>query len=104
MPRCYCPRGRRSFDPRKPLTDWSPNPDHYPRLRSQGGHLTPDNVRLAQLRCNQRDNGLRMRINAMFRKGMSLDEIATKLNAKKVPPIHGTNRWTPKSVREAFIS
>jgi hypothetical protein len=45
-----------------------------------------------------------MRINAMLAKRMSLEEIAARLNAKKVPPIHGTNRWTPVSVRKAFIS
>ena len=30
----------------------------------------------------------------MLGKRMSLEEIAAHLNAKKVPPIHGTNRWT----------
>jgi hypothetical protein len=104
MPQCYCFRGRRCFDPRLPLSDWSPTPDHYPILRSRGGHLTPDNVRLAHLLCNRRDHGWRMKINAMLRKQKSLDEIATSLNAQKVPPIHGTNRWTPASVRKAFIS
>lgn len=37
-------------------------------------------------------------------KGMSLDDIAAKLNAKKVPAIHGTNRWTAAAVRKAFVS
>jgi hypothetical protein len=37
-------------------------------------------------------------------KRMSLDEIAEKLNAEKVPTIHGTNRWTAASVRKAFVS
>jgi hypothetical protein len=104
MPQCYCFRGRRYFDPKSPRSDWSPTPDHYPRLKSQGGHLTPDNVRLAHLRCNQRDYEWRMRINAMLGKRMSLEEIAARLNAQKVPPIHGTNRWTASSVRKAFIS
>jgi hypothetical protein len=31
---------------------------------------------------------------------MSLEEIAGTLNAQNVPPIHGTNRWTPASVRK----
>ena len=31
-------------------------------------------------------------------------EIAEKLNAEKVPTIHGTNRWTAASVRKAFVS
>jgi hypothetical protein len=104
MPQCYCFRGRRYFDPRSPRSDWSPTPDHYPRLRAHGGHVTPDNVRLAHLLCNRRDYGWRMRINAMLRKRMSLEEIAAHLNAQKFPPIHGTNRWTASSVRKAFVS
>ena len=104
MPQCYCFRGRRYFDPRSPRSDWSPTPDHYPRLRAHGGHLTPDNVRLAHLLCNRRDYGWRMKINAMLGKRMSLEEIAAHLNAQKVPPIHGTNRWTASSVRKAFVS
>jgi hypothetical protein len=27
MPQCYCFRGRRYFEPRSPLSDWSPTPD-----------------------------------------------------------------------------
>jgi hypothetical protein len=104
MPQCYCFGGRRYFDPRSPRSDWSPTPDHYPRLRAHGGHLTPDNVRLAHLLCNRRDYGWRVKINVMLGKRMSLDEIATSLNAQKVPPVHGTNRWTPVSVRKAFVS
>jgi hypothetical protein len=45
-----------------------------------------------------------VKINAMLRKRMSLEEIAEHLNAQKVPPIHGTNRWTASSVRKAFVS
>lgn len=104
MPQCYCSRGRRHFDPRLPQSDWSPTPDHYPRLKAHGGQLTPDNVRLAHRLCNQRDYGWRMRINAMLGKRMSLEGIAAKLNAKKVPAIHGTNRWTAAAVRKAFVS
>ena len=104
MPQCYCFRGRRHFDPRLPQSDWSPTPDHYPRLKAHGGHLTSDNVRLAHRLCNRRDYGWRMRINAMLGKRMSLEDIAAKLNAKKVPAIHGTNRWTAAAVRKAFVS
>jgi hypothetical protein len=104
MPQCYCFRGRRHFDPRLPTTDWSPTPDHYPRLKAHGGHLTPDNVRLAHKLCNQRDYLWRMRINAMLGKRMSLEDIATNLNDKKVPTIHGTNHWTAAAVRKAFVS
>jgi hypothetical protein len=104
MPQCYCFRGRRYFEPRSAHSDWEPTADHYPRLKAHGGHLTPDNVRLAHRLCNRRDYGWRMKINAMLGMRMSLEEIAEELNVKKVPTIHGTNRWTAASVRKAFVS
>jgi hypothetical protein len=104
MPQCYCARGRRHFDPKLPQVDWSPTPDHYPRLKAHGGHLTPHNVRLAHRLCNQRDYLWRRRINAMLGKRMSLEAIAKALNDKKVPAIHGTNEWTAAAVRNAFVS
>jgi hypothetical protein len=104
MPQCYCFRGRRYFDPRSTRSEWSPTADHYPRLKMHGGHLTPDNVRLGHRLCNQRDYVWRTKINVMLGKRMSLVEIAEKLNAENVPTIHGTNRWTPASVRKAFVS
>jgi hypothetical protein len=104
MPQCYCSQGRGYFAPKLPPTPWSLTADHYPKLKAHGGHLTADNVRLAHRLCNQRDYGWRMRINAMLGKRMSLEEIAARLNEQKVPPIHGTNRWTASSVRKAFVS
>ena len=104
MPQCYCTRGRRYFEPISPGADWMPTADHYPRLKMHGGRLTADNVRLAHRVCNQRDYLWRVRINAMLGKGKSLEEIAEQLNAKNVPTIHGTNRWTAASVRKAFVS
>jgi hypothetical protein len=104
MPQCYCFRGRSYFDSRSAYSDWELTADHYPRLKAHGGHLTPDNVRLAHRLCNRRDYGWRMRINVMLGKRMSLEKIAQELNAKKVPTIHGTNRWTAASVRKAFVS
>ena len=104
MPQCYCFRGRRYFESVSSGSDWSPTADHYPWLKMHGGHLTADNVRLAHRLCNRQDFQWRKRINAMLAKRMSLDEIAEKLNAEKVPTIHGTNRWTPASVRKAFVS
>jgi hypothetical protein len=104
MPQCYCFRGRGYFEPRGPYSDWEPTADHYPRLKMHGGHLTSDNVRLAHRLCNRRDYQWRTRINAMLGRRMSLEEIADELNAKKVPTIHGTNRWTAASVRKAFVS
>ena len=68
------------------------------------GHLTPDNVRLAHRFCNQRDYLWRTKVNAMLGEKMSLETIAENLNVKKVPTIHGTNRWTAASVRKAFVS
>jgi hypothetical protein len=104
MPQCYCRRGRGWFDPMSPLSDWSPTADHYPMLKAHGGHLTPDNVRLAHRLCNRRDYGWRTKISAMLLKRMSLEEIAAQLNAQKVPTIHGAKRWTASSVRKAFVS
>ena len=104
MPQCYCFRGRSYFDPSSGRSDWSLTADHYPRLKMHGGHLTSDNVRLAHRLCNRRDYEWRTRINAMLAKRMSLEDIADELNRKKVPTIHGTNRWTAASVRKAFVS
>jgi hypothetical protein len=104
MPQCYCYRGRSYFEPRGPYSDWEPTADHYPMLKMHGGILASDNVRLAHRLCNRRDYQWRTRINAMLAKRMSLEEIAGELNVKKVPTIHGTNRWTPSSVRKAFVS
>ena len=59
--------------------------------------------RLAHRLCNRNDFEWR-KINAMLGKGMSLEEIAEKLNAKKVPTLHGTNSWTAASVRKASVS
>ena len=104
MPQCYCFRGRRYLEPRKPYSDSEPTADHYPRLKMHGGQLTSDNVRLAHRLCNRRDYEWRTRINAMLAERKSLEAIADELNAKKVPTIHGTNRWTAASVRKAFVS
>jgi hypothetical protein len=104
MPQCYCDRGRAHFDRAQPQTDWSPTADHYPRLKAHGGHLTPDNVRLAHRLCNRRDYGWRMKINAMLGKRMTLEQIADSLNAQGVPTIPEDDRWTAASVRKAFVS
>jgi hypothetical protein len=104
MPQCYCFRGRSYFEPRSARSDWEPTADHYPRLKMHGGQLTSDNVRLGHRVCNRRDYQWRTRINALLAKQMSLEEIAEQLNVKKVPPIHGTNKWTASAVRKAFVS
>ena len=68
MPQCYCFRGRRHFEPRSARSDWEPTADHYPRLKMHGGHLTPDNVRLAHRLCNRRDYTWRKKIKHAARE------------------------------------
>src|SRR3954451_17490079 len=93
MPQCYHHKGRGAFDPvTTPRTKWAPSPDHYPVLKSAGGHLVPENVRLAHIHCNKLDYGWRTRIRTLLARGLSLDEIAEVLNKKAVPPAHGRNR------------
>jgi len=105
MPKCYCPKGRGYFDPTStPAPDWAPSPDHYPRLKKDGGHLVPSNVRLAHVRCNQLDYAWRVRINRMLEKGMSLEEIAENLNNKGIKKPHGSATWSATNVRKAFVS
>ncbi len=98
MPMCYCHKGRGYFDPRStPLTDWAPTPDHYPRLKADGGHLVPWNVRLSHKLCNQRDYLWRMSIRRMLEKGMSLEEIAENLTDKGVRRPHGSSNVVGQS-------
>jgi hypothetical protein len=105
MPQCYNPKGRAAFDPvTTPRSKWAPSPDHYPTLKSAGGHLVPANVRLAHVWCNNLDSGWRTRVRTLLGKGKSLAEIAETLNRKGVPPAHGTNRWTAAMVRKAYVS
>lgn len=105
MPQCYCDKGRNHFERKtNPMRDWAPTPDHSPILKSAGGHLTPDNVRLAHVLCNRRDYGWRMKIKAMLAKGMSLEAIADKLNQKQEPTPPGVVSWSAAVVRAAFVS
>jgi hypothetical protein len=105
MPMCYCPKGRGCFDPRStPLTDWAPSPDHYPRLRADGGHLVPWNVRLSHVLCNRMDYGWRMRIRRMLEKGMSLEDIAKNLTHRGIRTPRGSSTWSATAVRRAFVS
>jgi hypothetical protein len=112
MPTCYCPKGRKHFDPwpeprYAPERKWSPNADHYPTLKRDGGKLKPWNVRLAHVHCNNMDYGWRTRIRGMLEKNpnLSFAEIAEELNKSKevkVPP--GSNVWTARTVRKAYAS
>jgi len=105
MPQCYHPNGRGAFDPvTTPRTKWAPSRDHYPILKSAGGKLVPENVRLSHTWCNNRDYGWRKQIGTLLAKDKSLADIAEILNRKGVPPAHGTNRWTAAMVRKAYVS
>lgn len=105
MPQCYHHKGRAAFDPvAKSRTKWAPSPDQYPILKSAGGHLVPENVRLSHAECNQLDYTRRQQIGALLSKGKSLAEIAQTLNRRNVLPAHGTNRWTATMVRNVYVS
>ncbi len=105
VPTCYCPRGRGTFDEKtKPMTDWALNADHYPTLKMDGGKLSPGNVRLAHVLCNRENFKWRKRIREMLERKISLEEIADALNAKNIRAPHGTNRWSARTVRQAFVS
>ena len=105
MPQCYHHKGRGEFDPvTTRRTKWAPSPDHYPILKSAGGQLVAENVRLSHVWCNNRDYGWRTQMRTLLAKGKSLAEIAEALNSKGVPPAHGTNRWTAAMVRKAYVS
>ena len=105
MPRCYHPKGRGVFDPvKKPRRKWAPSRDHYPILKSAGGTLNAENVRLSHTECNQRDYVSRGQIRPLLAEGKSLAEIAETLNREGVLPAHGTNRWTAAMVRKAYVS
>ena len=105
MPQCYHPKGRAVFGQvEKHRTKWAPSRDHYPILKSAGGKLGPDNVRLSHVECNQRDHLRRRQIGPMLADGKSLKQVAETLNRREVPPFHGTNRWTAAMVRKAYVS
>ena len=55
---CYCPGGRGFFERKGTRPDkWTATQDHFPVTREKGGHLVPENVRLAHKRCNGLDSG-----------------------------------------------
>ena len=105
MPQCYHHKGRGAFDPvTTARTKWAPSRDHYPILKSAGGKLVAENVRLSHTECNQWDYNRRKQIGALLAANRSLEDIADTLNRKEVPPAHGTNRWTAAMVRKAYVS
>ena len=105
MPQCYHHKGRGVFDQvTTPRKKWAPSPDHYPILKSAGGQLVAENVRLSHVWCNNRDHGWRTQVRTLLAKDKSLAEVAEALNRKGVSPAHGTNRWTAAMVRKAYVS
>ena len=95
-------RNRRRGAARRSSTD--PTADHYPILKSQGGHKDPWNVRLAHKLCNREDFAWRDRITRMIQAHMSLQEMADELNRVGVRHPAGTGPWTPAGVRDAFAT
>lgn len=86
MPQCYHHKGRGAFDPVPARPNkWAPSADHYPILKSAGGKLRPENVRLAHVWCNNRDYGWRTQIRTLLAEDKSMAEIAEALNRKGVP-------------------
>lgn len=105
MPTCYCPEGRKHFDRKShPMTDWAPNPDHYPILKMHRGRLRPENVRVAHVLCNNLDYAWRKRVAQMLADRVSLQEIAAELRRKKVVPPFGKTNWSARMVRHAYVS
>ncbi len=104
-PKCYCPDGR-GFFPKPPLPDseWDPTLDHYPILKSNGGHKDPWNVRLAHKLCNREDFAWRDRVTRMIKEHRSLQEMAEELNRVGALHPHGAGPWTAESVRAAFVT
>jgi hypothetical protein len=104
-PKCYCEQGREYF-PKPPIpdSDWDPTLDHYPILRSNGGHKDPWNVRLSHKLCNREDFAWRDRVTRMIKEHRSLQEMADELNRVGALHPHGRGAWTAQSVRDAFVA
>jgi hypothetical protein len=103
--RCYCDQGRYFFPkPPAPDSDWDPTVDHYPILKSQGGHKDPWNVRLAHKLCNREDFAWRDRITRMIQAHRTLEEMAEELNRVGVRHPNGAGPWTATSVRDTYAT
>jgi hypothetical protein len=104
-PKCYCEQGRTYLPtPPVPDSDWDPTLDHYPILKSNGGHKDPWNVRLAHKLCNREDFAWRDRVTRMIKQHRSLAEMAEELNRVGVLNPNGSGAWTAESVRSAFVA
>jgi endonuclease/exonuclease/phosphatase family metal-dependent hydrolase len=83
---CHCPNelgGRTYFATASPeLPDWMPTADHFPLLKSEGGHRTFDNIRLAHRLCNRVDYS--KRIGRPYERDLARVE-AARISAKSPP-------------------
>ena len=87
MPQCYHHKGRGAFDPvTTPRTKWAPSPDHYPILKSAGGQLVPENVRLSHTGATTGTMDGGRRSGRCSQKGKSLAEIARGPEPQGCPP------------------
>ena len=101
MPKCYCHKGRGYFERRStPLPAWAPSPDHYPRLKADGGHLVPWNVRLSHVLCNREDYGWRMRIRRMLENLNHKRYEGHMVAPRGQPPVCGKR----SSLKRAFVT
>ena len=80
------PQGARRFDQvTTPRTKWAPSPDHYPILKSAGGHLAPRERSPVPRLVQQPGLGWRTQIGTLLRKRKSLAEIAEALKRRVSP-------------------
>jgi hypothetical protein len=49
-------------------------------------------------------HNVRSRIKVMLRNEMSLEQIADRLNARKIPRPYGDAAWSAATVRSAYVS
>ena len=60
MDECFLPTGRWDFEPipvpmPRPIPEWIPSVDHFPKTEEVGGQRVAGNVRLAHRLCNRAD-------------------------------------------------
>lgn len=90
MDECFCPRGRAYFERiskallGKPMSEWIPTDDHFPKSRECGGELRPGNVRLAHKLCNAYHHGT----------GSGRDRMRQKKRKEKEEWLRGHPEWT----------
>lgn len=87
MLQCYDNTRRGAFDPvTTPTTKWAPSSGHYPILKSAGGHLVPENVRLSHTWCSNRDYGWRTQVRTLARERQVLRRDRRRPEQQGCPP------------------